>query len=120
MTVDLKETVKPIQVGASIPADQAKAPVNCRGAKPEGDGAVEIFCTRCGQTATDGRFPYYGPSMEWWHTITGTLDEIQWVFQTDRNYWDKAVAPSVRCGCGSGLECDPMLWSVRQIPPIRG
>ena len=53
--------------------------------------------------------------MEWWHTITGTLDEIQWVYQTDRNYWDKVVAPGVTCGCGHGLECNPMDWAVRQV-----
>ena len=84
--------------------------------RPEGEGAVEIYCTKCGESATDGRFSPYGPSMEWWYTITGTLDEIQWVYQTDKNYWAKVVESTVRCGCGSGRECNPMLWSVRQIP----
>lgn len=113
--MDLKEQYAPIEVGESIPATEAIAPTNCKGKKPDGEGAVEIYCTKCGEPATDGRFSHYGPSMEWWHTITGTLDEIQWVYQTDRNYWDKVVAPGVTCGCGHGLECNPMDWAVRQV-----
>ena len=111
-----KEDIKPIEVSESIPADQAVPPENFRIPKPEGEGAVEIFCTKCGQSATDGRFSPFGPSMQWWHIITGTLDEIQWVYQTDKNYWEKVVAPGVRCGCGTGLACDPLQWSVRQVP----
>lgn len=111
------EDVKPVEVEASIPTEQAAAPSNSlKRKRPEGEGAVEIYCTKCGESATDGRFSPYGPSMEWWYTITGTLDEIQWVYQTDKNYWAKVVEPTVRCGCGSGRECNPMLWSVRQIP----
>ncbi len=110
-----KEDVVPIEIGASIPADQAVVPENSKN-KPAGEGAVEIYCTRCGQPATDGRFPHFGPSMDWWYTIAGTLDEIQWVYQTDKNYWEKAVAPFARCGCGTGDACDPMLWRLRQIP----
>ncbi|MGI6033196.1 MAG: hypothetical protein ACOX69_07245 [Coriobacteriales bacterium] len=112
-----KEDVDPVTVGKSIPASEAVAPTNSvKRKKPEGEGAVEIYCTRCGQPATDGRFPHYGPNMGWWYTITGTLDEIQWVYQTDKNYWEKMVAPTVRCGCGTGDDCDPMLWEVRQVP----
>ena len=112
-----KDDFKPIEVGESIPVDEAVAPRNSIGPKPEGEGAVEIYCTVCGQAATDGRFSGYGPSMEWWHTIAGTLDEIQWVYQTDKNYWDKVVGPRARCGCGQGTPpCDPMKWSIRQIP----
>lgn len=112
-----KEDIKPVVVGESLSVYDAESPRNSIGRKPEGEGAVEIYCTVCGQPATDGRFTGYGRSMEWWHTITGTLDEIQWVYQTDRNYWDKMVAPRVRCGCGQGTPpCDPMKWSVRQIP----
>ena len=81
------EDVKPVEVEASIPAEQAAAPSNSlKRKRPEGEGAVEIYCTKCGESATDGRFSPYGPSMEWWYTITGTLDEIQWVYQTDKNY----------------------------------
>ena len=84
------EDVKPVEVEASISAEQAVAPSNSlKRKRPEGEGAVEIYCTKCGESATDGRFSPYGPSMEW---------------------------PTVRCGCGSGRECNPMLWSVRQIP----
>ena len=55
---------------------------------------------------------HYGQSY-----IAGTLDEIQWVYQTDKNYWDKVVGPRARCGCGQGTPpCDPMKWSIRQIP----
>lgn len=111
------EDVKPVEVEASIPAEQATAPSNSlKRKRPKGEGAVEIYCTKCGESATDGRFSPYGPSMEWWYTITGTLDEIQWVYQTDKNYWAKVVEPTVRCGCDIGRECNPMLWSVRQIP----
>ena len=114
------EDVKPVEVEASIPAEQAAAPSNSlKRKRPEGEGAVEIYCTKCGESATDGRFSPYGPSMEWWYTITGTLDEIQWVYQTDKNYWAKVVEPTVRCGCGSGRECNPMLWSVRRSPQAR-
>ena len=110
--------IEVIKVGESIPADKAVPPANSRRPKPEGEGAVEIYCTVCGQPATDGRFAHYGPNMGWWHTITGTLDEIQWVYQTDKNYWDKTVAPFARCGCGVGTPpCDPMKWEVRQVPP---
>lgn len=109
--------VEPVKVDPSIPVEEAVAPENSVSRKkPAGEGAVEIYCTRCGESATDGRFTPYGPSMEWWYTITGTLDEIQWVYQTDKNYWAKVVEPTVRCGCGTGRECDPMLWAVRQVP----
>ena len=111
-----KEDIKPIEVEESIPVDEAISPSNSTNKKPEGEGAVEIYCTECGESATDGRFTPYGPSMEWWYTITGTLDEIQWVYQTDKNYWAKVVEPTVRCGCGTGKACDPMKWAVRQIP----
>lgn len=112
-----KEDFKPIEVGESIPVEEAVSPTNSLGGKPEGEGAVEIYCTVCGEPATDGRFTGYGPSMEWWYTITGTLDEIQWVYQTDKNYWDKVVGPHCKCGCGQGTPpCDPLKWAVRQIP----
>ncbi|MBX9034184.1 hypothetical protein [Gordonibacter massiliensis (ex Traore et al. 2017)] len=113
-----KEDVGAIVPAASVPPEQAQALRHSARPKPEGEGAVEIYCTVCNQPATDGRFSHYGPSMEWWHTITGTLDEIQLVYQTDRNYWDKVVAQTVRCGCGCGTPpCDPMKWEVRQVPP---
>lgn len=112
-----KEDIKPVEVGDSLSVDEAKAPDNSTRKKPDGEGAVEIYCTVCGQPATDGRFSHYGPNMNWWYTVAGTLDEIQWVYQTDRNYWDKVVAPTVRCGCGCGTPpCDPMKWEVRQVP----
>ena len=111
------EDVKSKDNGGSIPPEQAIAPDNSTKKKPEGEGAVEIFCIVCEQSATDGRFSHYGPNMNWWYTISGTLDEIQWVYQTDRNYWDKCVAPGCRCGCGVGTPpCDPMKWEVRQVP----
>ena len=74
------EDVKPVEVEASIPAEQAAAPSNSlKRKRPEGEGAVEIYCTKCGESATDGRFSPYGPSMEWGYTRTGTRDEIRWV-----------------------------------------
>lgn len=112
-----KNNIAVVEKEESIPVDEAVTPKNFTIPKPEGEGAVEIYCTVCGQPATDGRFTHYGPNMQWWHTIVGTLDEIQWVYQTDKNYWNKMVAPRVRCGCGVGTPpCDPMKWSVRQIP----
>lgn len=102
-----KNDVAVIIPAPSIPADQAKPPENTIHPKPSGEGAVEIYCTVCGQAATDGLFTHYGPNMQWWHTIAGTLDEIQWVYQTDRNYWDKVIARTVRCG-----------WPAARLPAI--
>lgn len=113
MTID-KESIKRIEVGESIPREEAwVSPVRH---KPEGEGAVEVYCTVCGKSATDGRLSCYGPNMQWWFTVCGTLDEIQWVYQTDRNYWDKTVAPFVKCGCGCGTPpCDPIKWDVHMV-----
>lgn len=111
-----KEEIGVIEVEDSISVEDAVAPQNSIGGKPEGEGAVEIYCTVCGKPATDGRFSHYGPNMNWWYTIAGTLDEIQWVYQTDKNYWQKMVEPTCRCGCGTGSACDPMKWAVHQVP----
>jgi hypothetical protein len=109
--------VKPIEVGPSLSVDEAISPKNSLGGKPEGEGAVEIYCTVCGQPATDGRFTGYGPNMQWWYTITGTLDEIQWFIRRTGTIGTRWLPLSFNVVAGTETPaCNPMKWSVRQIP----
>ena len=95
-----KDDIEVIEVGESIPVDEAVAPRNSIGPKPEGEGAVEIYCTVCGQPATDGRFSGYGPSMEWWHTIAGTLDEVLPFLSSQLQWREQALLDQVLLAIG--------------------
>ena len=81
--------IRPVEVEASISAEQAAGPKQLlKRKRPEGEGAVEIYCTKCGESATDGAS---APMVRAWSGGTPSPEPstIQWVYQTDKNYWAK-------------------------------